>query len=78
MLHFDNKWKTDRNQATDEPDEIELLGQLPVNVQNKIFLEFLFFRFWSTFRTSFFKIPKNYVRYQFLGIKYKEFYSLED
>ena len=25
MLHFDNKWNTDRNQATDDPDEIAIL-----------------------------------------------------
>ena len=25
MLHFDNKWKTDKNKATDEPDEIAIL-----------------------------------------------------
>ena len=78
MLHFDNKWKTDRNQATDEPDEIAILEQLPINVQNKIFLEFLFYRFWSTFRTTFFKIPKNYKIFQLKGIKYCEFYSLGD
>ncbi len=41
-LHFDNKWKTDRNQAIKSNKEIELLEQLPEYVQNKIFLEFLY------------------------------------
>jgi hypothetical protein len=59
-LHFDNKWKTDRNQSTDEPEENDILDQLPESVQDKIFLEFLFFQFWDSYRLSFFKIPKNY------------------
>lgn len=28
-LHFDNKWKTNRNQSTDEPEENDILDQLP-------------------------------------------------
>jgi len=28
-IHFDNKWKTDRNQSTVNPEENDLLDQLP-------------------------------------------------
>jgi hypothetical protein len=41
-LHFANKWKNDRNQAIDDPEEIEILSQLPEFVVTKIFKEFLY------------------------------------
>lgn len=56
--HFDYRWKNDRNQAIDDPSEKELLGQLPDQVQNKLYQSFLFRNFLNVFRDTF-KIPKD-------------------
>jgi hypothetical protein len=43
--HFDYKWKKDKNQSVDDDEEVEMLNQLPDEVQNRIFCEFLFSEF---------------------------------
>jgi len=58
--HFNHKWKYDRNQALDEPEEISILEQLPYHVIDKIYRNFLYEQFWNLYRDSVFKIPKNY------------------
>lgn len=40
--HFDYKWKKDKNQSVNDPEEEAMLDQLPEEVQNRIFCEFLF------------------------------------
>jgi hypothetical protein len=40
--YFDYKWTYDRNQAIDDEQEKAILYQLPDEVQNKIYSEFLF------------------------------------
>ena len=57
--HFDYKWINDKNQSIDDEQEKAILEQLPVEVINKIFAEFLFSNFIHTFQ-RFFRIPKNY------------------
>lgn len=43
--HFDYKWKKDKNQSIDDEAELAMLDQLPEEVQNKIFCDFLFSEF---------------------------------
>ena len=47
--HFDYKWFNDKNQAIDDQHEKDMLDQLPVEVINKIYGEFLFMDFCKTF-----------------------------
>jgi len=54
---FDYKWSFDRNQAFDEEEEVAMMQQLPYEVINKIYCNFLFSSFLSTFRETF-KIMK--------------------
>lgn len=54
---FDFKWEFDRNQAIDDPYELALMDQIPIETQNKLYCEFLFSEFLSAFR-DLFKIPK--------------------
>jgi hypothetical protein len=42
QLYFEYKWKTDKNQAIDDPEELALLEQLPEHVQDKIYNSYLF------------------------------------
>ena len=55
--HFIFKWNNDQTQAiTTEADKL-LLEQLPIEVQNKLFCNFLFHEFLINFTQSYFKIP---------------------
>lgn len=47
--HFDYKWINDKNQAIDDESEREMLEQLPVEVINKIYGDFLFSDFCKIF-----------------------------
>lgn len=47
--HFDYKWINDKNQAIDDEHEREMLEQLPVEVINKIYGDFLFSDFCKIF-----------------------------
>jgi len=47
--HFDYKWINDKNQAIDDEAEREMLEQLPVEVINKIYGDFLFSDFCKIF-----------------------------
>ena len=40
--HFNHKWRFDRNQALDEPEELSILEQLPTHVIDKIYRNFLY------------------------------------
>lgn len=59
---FDYKWSYDRNQGIDEDWERAILYQLPDEVQNKIYKDFLFSKFLLTFRDTF-AIPKGFETY---------------
>ena len=50
---FDYKWQFDRNQAIDDEQEIKILEQLPEEVQNKIYTNFLFREFLLKFKDTF-------------------------
>ena len=50
---FDYKWQFDRNQAIDDEEELAMLEQLPEEVQNKIYTNFLFKEFLKTFSQTF-------------------------
>ena len=47
--HFDYKWINDKNQAIDDDAEKDMLDQLPEEVINKIYGEFLFTDFCQSF-----------------------------
>jgi len=49
MQFFDYKWKMDKNQAIDEEAEIALLMQLPSEVQDTLYSNFLFQQFLRKF-----------------------------
>lgn len=57
--HFDYKWINDKNQAIDDQAEKDMLDQLPVEVINKIYGNFLFTDFVQSFQ-RFFRIPTDY------------------
>ena len=54
-----------------------MLEQLPDEVQDKIFCEFLFSEFQKLFM-RFFRIPKSYEEAKQLGPQYHNYYSMED
>ena len=54
---FDYRWKNDRRQALDDPEEIALLEQLPPHVQDCLLTKFIYSDFLTNF-THFFKITK--------------------
>ena len=47
---FNYKWQFDRNQAIDDEEEMAILEQLPEEVQNKIYTNFLFKEFLHIFQ----------------------------
>jgi len=54
---FEYKWRNDRNQAITRMEELNLLTQLPDDIQSEIYAKFLFKSFLNDFK-SVFKIPK--------------------
>jgi hypothetical protein len=50
---FNYKWQFDRNQAIDDEEEMAILEQLPEEVQNKIYTNFLFKEFLHIFHDTF-------------------------
>jgi hypothetical protein len=52
---FDYKWNFDKNQALDDPEEKEILAQLPNEVQDRLMTNFIFRDFLGIFR-AFFRI----------------------
>lgn len=48
--YFEYKWQNDLNQAIDDPEEEKILEQLPVAVQDRLYSEFLFADFLTTFK----------------------------
>ena len=50
---FNYKWQFDRNQAIDDEEEMAILEQLPEEVQNKIYTNFLFKEFLHIFQDTF-------------------------
>tara|TARA_B110000285_G_scaffold154438_1_gene172301 strand:+ start:997 stop:2052 length:1056 start_codon:yes stop_codon:yes gene_type:complete len=79
--HFDYKWKKDKNQSIDDDAEIAMLDQLPDEVQDKIFCDFLFSDFQKLFM-RFFRIPKSYEDAHHdngnLDPNYCDYYNMED
>lgn len=57
--YFSYRWEYDRNQAIDDKEEQDMLEQLPSEVQNRIYNEFLFQKFVHQF-VEIFRIPKQY------------------
>ena len=55
--HFEYKWQNDRNQALDDEGS-SIYEQLPVDVQNTLYREFLYTNFLYQFRATF-HIPKD-------------------
>jgi potassium voltage-gated channel Eag-related subfamily H protein 8 len=74
--HFDYKWINDKNQAIDDESEREMLEQLPVEVINKIYGDFLFSDFCKIFQ-RFFRIPKDY-DVAFKNPGYHDYYDWSD
>jgi hypothetical protein len=74
--HFDYKWINDKNQAIDDDHEKDMLDQLPEEVINKIYGDFLFTDFCQSFQ-RFFRIPKNY-DLAFKNPGYHDFYDWDD
>lgn len=56
--HLEYKWANDHNQAIDDPEELDMLDQLPPETQDQIYTKFLFREFLVTFR-SFFTVSKS-------------------
>lgn len=50
---FDYRWVNDRNQAISTQDDIDLISQLPLEIQRKIYSDFLFKNFLQSFRKYF-------------------------
>lgn len=54
--YFQYKWQNDRNQAIDEESEKAMIEQLPIEVTNKLYQEFLYkdllLKFQPTFRLA--------------------------
>ena len=51
--YFDFKWKKDKNIAFQSDHDRKILDELPANVINRIFMNFLFTRFFKVFLRNF-------------------------
>ena len=56
--YLDHRWENDRNGAIDDPDELALLMQLPNDVQDLLYTNFLFQDYLQKFRL-FFMVAKD-------------------
>ena len=56
--HFDHIWNNDKNLALISPEDEALLNQLPVEIQNRLYTDFLFVDFLNVFTRSYFLVPK--------------------
>lgn len=58
-MHFDYLWSHDKNSAIDNPEELAQLQQLPEEVQNEFFREYLYKEYLELFSPTYFRIPKD-------------------
>lgn len=73
---FEYKWAFDKNQAIDEKEELDLLYQLPSQVQDTLYSGFLFNDFLSKFQI-FFRISKQSNHFK-SEIETRSFYTWQD
>ena len=43
--YFDYRWRNDKNQSISTPEDKALVEQLPIEIQRKIYTDFLFMGF---------------------------------
>lgn len=75
--YFDYRWRNDKNQSISTPGDKALVEQLPIEIQRKIYTDFLFSRFLQNFR-HYFCIPNQNSRqrhsfYSWSNFEYQNF-----
>ena len=74
--HLAYKWRNDHNSAIDDEDELQMLIELPEQVQDAIYCDFLYDNFLITFK-DYFKIPRD-IDAPINDMRYTNYYTWED